>query len=74
MDKKLLKDAISKIVSGIVLLGLLLFLPAGTLAWKNGWLFMALLFIPMLIAGLTVLLTSASAGVRSMQSTIAHSA
>ena len=52
MDKKLLKEGLIKIISGIVLLGLLLFLPAGSLGWKNGWLLMALLFIPMFCAGI----------------------
>ena len=52
MNKELLKEALIKYLLGIVLLGLLLFLPAGTLAWKNGWIFMAVLFFPMLVAGL----------------------
>ena len=54
MDRSLLKEALIKVVSGIILLGLLLFIPAGTLKWDNGWLFMAVLFIPMTIAGIVM--------------------
>ncbi|MBQ6438802.1 MAG: isoprenylcysteine carboxylmethyltransferase family protein [Mogibacterium sp.] len=53
--KELLKEAIIKILSGIVLLGLLLFLPAGDVRWKNGWILMIILFIPMLVAGFVML-------------------
>ena len=51
MSKGLLKDGIMKITAGIVLMGLLLFLPAGTLRWTDGWLLMAILFVPMFFAG-----------------------
>lgn len=52
MNKKnLLINAIIKFVGGIVLVGLGLFLPAGTIAYPNAWLFITLLFIPMLIVG-----------------------
>jgi protein-S-isoprenylcysteine O-methyltransferase Ste14 len=54
MKKGLIKDAVIKLVSGVIIVGVLLFVPAGTLAWKNGWLFMELLFVPMLIAGLVM--------------------
>jgi protein-S-isoprenylcysteine O-methyltransferase Ste14 len=50
MKKGLLKEALIKYCAGIILVALLLFLPAGTLKWRNGWLFMALLFIPMCVA------------------------
>ena len=53
-DKNLLQEALIKLLSGIVLVGLLLFLPAGTLAWKRGWLFMGLLFLPMILAGIVM--------------------
>ncbi len=56
MNKSLLKEAIIKYISGVVLIGLLLFLPAGTLDWKNGWIFMIILFVPMLIAGIIMYL------------------
>ncbi len=52
MKKGLLKDALIKILSGIVLMGLLLFLPAGTIHWLDGWLLMIILFVPMFFAGL----------------------
>ena len=51
MRTGLLKDAILKYVSGIILIGVLLFLPEGDIHWKNGWLLMAVLFIPMFFAG-----------------------
>jgi protein-S-isoprenylcysteine O-methyltransferase Ste14 len=56
MNKSLLKEAIIKYISGVVLIGLLLFLPAGTMNWKNGWIFMIILFVPMLIAGIIMYL------------------
>ena len=52
MKDGLLKQAIIKLVSGIILLGLLLFIPADDLRWSNGWLLMIVLFVPMLVAGL----------------------
>lgn len=48
---KLFVQAIIKIISGLVLVGVLLFLPAGSLAYWQGWLLMGILFIPMFIAG-----------------------
>ena len=58
MDKKLFASAIVKFLSGLLLLGLLLFLPAGTLAWSDGWLLMGILFVPMFFAGLVMLAKS----------------
>ena len=55
-NKELLKEALIKYLAGVILIGLLLFLPAGTLNWKNGWIFMAILFIPMFIAGIVMYL------------------
>ena len=55
MDMKLFGKAIVKYLSGVVLLGLLLFLPAGTLRWWQGWLLMGILFVPMFIAGLVMM-------------------
>ena len=52
MKEGLLKDGLIKLIAGIVLLGVLLFLPAWTLAWPNGWMLMVLLFVPMFIAGI----------------------
>ena len=51
---KLLINALVKFFSGLVMVGLLIFLPAGTVAYTYGWLLMALLFIPMLAAGLVM--------------------
>ena len=43
MDKKLFVQAFIKFISGIILVFLLVFLPAGTLEYFNGWLFMGIL-------------------------------
>ncbi len=51
MDQKLFAQAAAKFLAGIVLVGALLFLPAGTLAWPQGWRLMAALFIPMFCVG-----------------------
>jgi len=48
---KLLANGLVKLISGFFILALLLFLPAGTWDYPNAWLFMALLFVPMLILG-----------------------
>ena len=55
---KLLLSALTKFIGGLLLVGLLIFLPAGTLRYAYGWLFVALLFIPMLIAGFVMLCKS----------------
>ena len=55
---KLLREALIKFSCGLLLVGLLIFLPAGTLAYTNGWLLMCLLFVPMLIAGFVMLAKS----------------
>ena len=56
MTKKLFVQAIVKFLAGVVLLGALIFLPAGTLRFPNGWLLMGLLFFPMLCAGIVMML------------------
>ena len=48
-------QGIAKFLAGVILLGVLLFLPAGTLAWPQGWRLMAILFIPMLLAGVVMI-------------------
>lgn len=58
MTKKLFFQAISKFVFGLILIAFLLFLPAGTLKYWNGWLFIGILFIPMLIAGIVMMIRS----------------
>ena len=55
MSVKLFFSAIFKFLLGVVLVGVLVFLPAGTLSFFNGWLLMGILFIPMLLAGLVML-------------------
>ena len=58
MNKGLFVQAISKFTLGVVLVGALLFWPAGTLRWWNGWLFMGILFVPMFCAGLVMMAKS----------------
>lgn len=53
---KLRIEALMKFACGFLLVGLLIFLPAGTLQYTYGWLLMGLLFVPMLIAGLVMLI------------------
>ena len=55
---KLLCNALAKFTFGALMVGLLIFLPAGTLHYAKGWLFMALLFIPMLGVGFVMLAKS----------------
>lgn len=53
---KLLFSALTKFLCGLILVGLLLFLPAGSFAYTGGWIFIALLFIPMIILGAVLLI------------------
>jgi len=55
MDKGLFIQAMAKFSGGLVLVGLLLFLPAGSLHFWQAWLLMGILFVPMLIAGLVMM-------------------
>ncbi|MBR4462818.1 MAG: isoprenylcysteine carboxylmethyltransferase family protein [Erysipelotrichaceae bacterium] len=55
MDKKLIISAFSKFFLGVILVGALLFVPAGTLQYKEAWLFLAVLFIPMFIVGIILM-------------------
>lgn len=55
MTKQLLIQAIFKTVSGAILMGLLLFLPAGTVRYWNAWLLLAILFLPMLVVGFVLM-------------------
>jgi len=52
---KLFIKAITKFIAGVILVGALLFIPAGTFNYWNAWLFMGLLFIPMFIAGIILM-------------------
>ncbi len=56
MTIKLFVQAITKFSLGVVLVGLLIFLPAGTFFFPNGWLFMGILFVPMFYAGIVMML------------------
>jgi protein-S-isoprenylcysteine O-methyltransferase Ste14 len=49
---KLLLNGLIKYISGVIIVGLLIFIPAGNIHFWNGWLLMSILFIPMLIAGI----------------------
>lgn len=55
MDTKLFFQALTKFFLGIILLGLLIFLPAGSLDYWQGWLMMGVLFVPMFVAGLILM-------------------
>ena len=55
MDKDLLIQSTTKFFLGIIILGVLLFLPAGSFHYWHGWLLMGLLFIPMFIVGLVMM-------------------
>lgn len=60
MTIKLFFSAIFKFALGVLLVGALLFLPAGTFAYGYGWLFMGILFIPMFVAGLVMMVKNPS--------------
>ncbi len=55
MTNKLFLQAIVKFVIGLLLFGLLLFVPAGTIHYPNGWLLITVLFVPMFIAGIVMM-------------------
>lgn len=56
MNKELLKEGLIKYTAGVVLVAALLFVPAGSLKWADGRIFMAVLFVPMLLAGIVMYL------------------
>ena len=58
MDIKLFFQALSKFLIGLIIICILIFIPAGTVNYPNGWLFIALLFIPMFFAGIIMLFKS----------------
>ena len=58
MDKKLFGSAMLKFFSGLLLMGLLLFLPAGSFAYWQAWLLIGILFVPMFLAGLVMMVKS----------------
>lgn len=55
MNLKLFIQAITKFIFGVIIIGLLLFIPAHTINYWNAWLFMGLLFIPMFIVGIILM-------------------
>ena len=52
MDKQLLGQSLFRIILGLFVIGILLFLPAGTFRYWQGWLLICILFVPMTVAGL----------------------
>jgi len=56
MKMKLLLNALTKFAGGLLMVGLLLFLPAGSFEYINAWLFCVLLFVPMLVLGAVLLI------------------
>ena len=55
MDKGLLKQALVKYFLGVIVLGVLIFLPAWSFRYWQGWLLMGILFVPMFVTGLVML-------------------
>ena len=58
MSNRLFISALSKLIAGVILVGLLIFVPAGTIDFPNGKLFMAILFVPMFLAGIVMMFKS----------------
>ena len=55
MTKKLFFQALTKFVVGLAIVMVLLFIPAGTLSFWQAWLFIGILFVPMLIVGIILM-------------------
>ena len=55
---KLLLNALTKFICGIILVAILIFLPAGTFNYIDGWIFMGVLFVPIFILGIVLLTKS----------------
>ena len=56
MTKRLFIQSVTKFLIGVIVIGVLLFLSAGTFHWRNAWLLMGILFIPMFFAGIVMML------------------
>lgn len=56
MTPKLFLQALTKFVLGLLMIGLLLFLPAGTFDFWQAWLFIGILFVPMFFAGIVLMI------------------
>lgn len=54
-NKNLFMEAILKFLLGVIVIGILIFVPAGTLSYINGWIFMGILFVPMFFAGFVMM-------------------
>ena len=68
MNTKLIVSAVTKYLMGLLMVGALLFLPAGTIHYTGGLLFTALLFIPMFFLGLVLLLKAPDLLAKRLQS------
>lgn len=53
---KLFAEAMLKFIAGVVLVGVMIFLPAGSIRFLRGWLLMGILFIPMFVAGIVIMI------------------
>ncbi len=60
MTKTLFIQAISRLILGIVVISILLFLPAGTINYPSAWWFLGLLFVPIAIVGVVLMLKNPS--------------
>jgi len=58
MNKSLLTQSLIKFLSGVIIVGILIFLPAGSFSYWQGWLLMGILFVPMLVAGFILMAKS----------------
>ena len=58
MNGNLLTQALIKFLTGVLLIGLLIFLPAGSFSYWQGWLMMGVLLVPMFIAGIVMMVKS----------------
>ena len=56
MTVKLFFSAIAKFLLGVILVGVLIFLPAGSFSYINGWVLMGILFVPMFLAGIVMMI------------------
>lgn len=56
MNIKLFFEAIIKVLLGTLIIGLILFIPANTIEYWNGWLLIGLLFVPMFMAGIVMMI------------------
>ena len=56
MSKALFVSAITRFLAGLLIVAALLFIPAGTWEYPQGWLLIGILFVPMFVAGLIMIL------------------